>query len=668
MQHEYRDEVRSRLSDLVDIHEKIHTLHTYIQDNLQQDPRGCAALADEALALAQTEGDPPAIARSLTDLARCHQLTNDYGEARTLYSEALAMFEELQDYSSQVFVLRSLGWISKTMGDYGRALEEYMRGLVCAEAHGNIMATAQCLNGLGTLYGAMGDYGKAIECYQRSLLLRHGLGDRELGAVYTNIGNMHHRLGNYQQALDYYHKRLELCESEAEATRAVALQNVGATLHHVGEQEQAESYTREALAIYEKLGDRTGIARCLANIGCILQMRNQLEEADELYRRALALAEEIGDHDTVTGTLTNLGTLHRVAGAYSEAKSYLLRALALAEQAGSRKLQSEICMHLSDVMEQMGDHAEALSYYKLYTSMNNELLGREKHMAMHELQYRFDVEKLEQEKEIYRLKNVELAQALAEVEKLNHHLRTMDGEKNELLGIVVHDLKSPLSNILMLAQILSRNHNTISPADINEFAGDIETVAHRMMELIVNLLDADSMESGRVDITLADVDVVSIVVGVLSQYRERAAAKSIIVQTDMPENAQATGDCHALVRVVDNLVSNAIKYSPPDSKIHVSVQELPEAVRCIVRDEGPGMTPEDKQKLFGRFARLSARPTGGEHSTGLGLSIVKKLMDAMKGSVRCESEQGRGSAFILELPRVKPDGRKQEDQKPVADQ
>ncbi len=654
MRHEYRDEVRSRLSGLDDIHDRIHTLHTYIQDNLQQDPRGCAELAGEALALARTEGDLPSIAQSLTDLARCRQLLSEYTAARELYSEALALFEELHDYTSQVFVLRSLGWISKLLGDYRRSLEEYTRGLVHAEAHGYTMATAQCLNGLGTLYGAMGDYSKAIDCYQRSLLLRSELGDKELGAVYTNIGNMHHRLGNYQQALDYYRKRLDLCEtSEADATKALTLQNVGATLHHIGEHEQAESHTREALGIYEKLGDRTGMARCLANVGCILQMRNQIEEASELYVKALALAEDIGDYDTVTGTLTNLGTLHTAAEAYPQAVEYLLRALALAEEAGSRKVQSEICIHLSEVLEKTGNTSEALSYYKMYTSLNNELLGREKHMAMHELQYRFDVEKLEQEKEIYRLKNVELAEALAEVEKLNSHLRQMDAEKNELLGIVVHDLKSPLSNILMLAQILSRNHNTISPADINEFAGDIETVAHRMMELIVNMLDADSMESGRTHIALTDVDVVEVVAGVLSQYRERAAAKSITLHVYTPQKAYAVADCNALVRVVDNLVSNAIKYSPPDSNVYVTVQELSTMVSCTVRDEGPGVTPEDKAKLFGRFARLSARPTGGEHSTGLGLSIVKKLMEAMKGSVRCESEEGQGAAFILELPRLR---------------
>lgn len=651
MRHEYRDEVRSRLSSPDDIHDRIHTLHIYIQEHLQQDPRHCRKLADEALVLAKTEGDLPAIAQSLTDLARCYQALNDYPKARTLYNEALALFEELQDYTAQVFILRSLGWISKLEGDYDRSLGEYTRGLVHAEAHGNKIGAAQCLNGLGSLYGAMGDYIKAIDCYQRSLYLRSELNDGDLGAVYTNIGNMHHRLGNYQQALDYYHKRLKLCEaSEPDATRALTLQNVGATLHHLDQQDEAERYTRQALALYEKLGDRTGMARCLANVGCVLQMRSQLDEAGEFYKRALAIAEEIGDYDTITGSLTNLGTLHTMLSMFDEAADYLQRALALAEKSGNRRAQSEVYMHLSEALEKHGKYAESLAYYKQFNALNNELLGREKHMAMHELQYRFDVEKLEQEKEIYRLKNVELAQALAEVEKLNAHLRHMDTEKSELLGVVVHDLKSPLSNILMLAQILSRNHNTITPADIYEFAGDIETVAHRMMELIINLLDADSMESGHMQLHAAAVDMVSMVAGVLSQYRERAAAKSILLHIDMPQHAVVLADATALTRVVDNLVSNAIKYSPPDSNVYVSVQVQPQSARCTVRDEGPGMTPEDMDRLFGRFARLSARPTGGEHSTGLGLSIVKKLVEAMHGDIRCESEHGKGASFILDLP------------------
>jgi signal transduction histidine kinase len=106
------------------------------------------------------------------------------------------------------------------------------------------------------------------------------------------------------------------------------------------------------------------------------------------------------------------------------------------------------------------------------------------------------------------------------------------------------------------------------------------------------------------------------------------------------------------MQVLDNLISNAVKYSPLGKRILVRVVNTDRAVRIEIQDEGPGLSEDDKSKLFGKFARLSARPTGGEYSTGLGLSIVKKMVEAMNGKVWCESELGKGATFIVELPCV----------------
>jgi signal transduction histidine kinase len=110
-------------------------------------------------------------------------------------------------------------------------------------------------------------------------------------------------------------------------------------------------------------------------------------------------------------------------------------------------------------------------------------------------------------------------------------------------------------------------------------------------------------------------------------------------------------DEQMLNQILDNIFSNALKYSPHGKSIFVRVESRETVVRVEIQDEGEGISPEDMTKLFGKFARLSARPTGGEHSTGLGLSIVKKMVEAMNGKVWCESEVGKGATFIVELPR-----------------
>ena len=104
--------------------------------------------------------------------------------------------------------------------------------------------------------------------------------------------------------------------------------------------------------------------------------------------------------------------------------------------------------------------------------------------------------------------------------------------------------------------------------------------------------------------------------------------------------------------MLDNLVSNAVKFSPSGTTVTINVEKLEDIVRCTVADQGPGISKEDQEKLFKKFARLTAKPTAGESSTGLGLSITKRLTEDMNGTIRCESQEGKGAAFILEFPAI----------------
>ena len=108
-------------------------------------------------------------------------------------------------------------------------------------------------------------------------------------------------------------------------------------------------------------------------------------------------------------------------------------------------------------------------------------------------------------------------------------------------------------------------------------------------------------------------------------------------------------DSSALGQILDNLISNALKFSPPGKSVFVAIRTTDNKADCIIRDEGPGFTTEDTAKMFRRYGRLSARPTGGEPSTGLGLSIVRKLVTGMGGELTCASVPGEGAAFTVRL-------------------
>ena len=198
------------------------------------------------------------------------------------------------------------------------------------------------------------------------------------------------------------------------------------------------------------------------------------------------------------------------------------------------------------------------------------------------------------------------------------------------------------------AERLDEDSEDISKDDM---AARIKKSANVMFDLVSNLLDVNRIEQGKMDVNLAPCDLWETVRQAVEGYRPRAQAKQIELHFDGRTRAPLViADAAQLVQIMDNLVSNAVKYSPAGKNIYLRVRQVDSCVRAEVQDEGPGISEADRTRLFGKFARLSARPTAGENSTGLGLAIVKRLVESMNGKVWCESEPGQGATFLVELP------------------
>jgi signal transduction histidine kinase len=178
-----------------------------------------------------------------------------------------------------------------------------------------------------------------------------------------------------------------------------------------------------------------------------------------------------------------------------------------------------------------------------------------------------------------------------------------------------------------------------------------------MHNLVNELLDAARIESGKLTLHKEPVDLVAYARDVADKNRQRANQKKqdIVFSHNSQSGQIILADPVRVQEIIDNLISNAIKYSPVGGSIGITVNSYSDSkgfdfVRFEVSDKGPGLTQEDKKKIFGKFQRLSAQPTGGESSTGLGLSIVKQLVELHNGKIWVESEFGQGSTFIAEFP------------------
>jgi len=223
--------------------------------------------------------------------------------------------------------------------------------------------------------------------------------------------------------------------------------------------------------------------------------------------------------------------------------------------------------------------------------------------------------------------------------------------KTDIIGIAAHDLKNPLTAIKLIAEVIHTMADTGSP--IVEAADEIADVSQRMFQLIDNLLKSTALESGKLRLNSENVPMEFVIREVVVANRTRADQKEQGLSCEVEENCLVKGDPTWLYEIVDNLVGNSIKFSPIGRPISVKVAREGSMIRMEVIDKGLGLTDADKKLLFGKFQRLSAIPTGNESSSGLGLSIVKQLVELHQGKIWAESPgENMGATFIVELPAL----------------
>jgi signal transduction histidine kinase len=239
-----------------------------------------------------------------------------------------------------------------------------------------------------------------------------------------------------------------------------------------------------------------------------------------------------------------------------------------------------------------------------------------------------------------------------ELENRNNELIALNDEKNHLIKILAHDLRTPINHVQGLAQLFLLSNRNLE----NDQKLIIENIAEssvRLNKMITNILDVDSIENGRSKVFMDAVNISSVIQQVVKSFEKQAAKKEIklIFQTSN-YSSLIQADSLFLIQIFENLISNAIKFSESGKKVEVQISEQKTKVRIEVKDEGPGVTEEDLSVVFKKFQQLSAKPTAGEGSIGIGLSIVKRYVEQMDGTVRCESEVDRGANFIVEFNKA----------------
>lgn len=246
--------------------------------------------------------------------------------------------------------------------------------------------------------------------------------------------------------------------------------------------------------------------------------------------------------------------------------------------------------------------------------------------------------------------NNELATAQRELARKNAELGRLNEQKNQFLGMAAHDLRNPLEVILTYSEFLLEDAAPALGTEQVELIHTIRSSSELMLRLVEDLLDVSRIEAGRMDLDLAPVDLGALVAGNVRRNRVLAAKKEIDIRLDVQGDLPSLRlDASKIEQVLDNLIGNAVKFSPPGSPVEVRVEKTIDKDQVVisVEDHGPGIPAGLLSTLFEPFTRGGVR---GAKGVGLGLAIVKNIVACHGGTIQVHSEEGRGATFQVCLP------------------
>lgn len=584
--------------------------------------------------------DPQRRVDLLLQLSQSYMLESS-AEVGRYALRALTLSDSLNDAEGAVKSLTNLTWSARIAGDYAQALDYASQCLARAEQIKNTEGIANAHYEMGAVYHAQKDYKQSRAMFNKARREYETMNDAYgIGKSYNGIGETYRMERSWASALTHYDKAEKYFQDMAHRKGLILLKNnrghvfAGQFQYEKALQTLKEAHEEAVAENFTPLILESSIA--IANV---LKEEGESEQAAEVAERALEMADSLNLPRNVFDAAEALYQISLIREDYPAA----LRYQRMMYEAEARMRTEEVDFRLSILdfdlkMKEKEGEIEGLQKDKRIKSLWQWVLGLLLSIAM--ITFGFLAY-------AYR-KNQRTTRLLASQNEL---LAELNREKDSLMNIVAHDLKSPLSKVKGLAELTSLS-GPLGPKQL-EFLGLMDKVVTDGERLIQDLLDISLAESVGDNLKVHEGELCSLVDGWLGHHRENAAKKNIDLhftcgKAEIPIKTEIT----YVSRIFDNLLSNAIKYSPPGKQVQVKIWADSEKMFLIVKDQGPGISKEDQAKMFKKFQRLSAVPTAGESSTGLGLSIIKTLAQRLDGEVQLESALGEGATFTVSLPLV----------------
>ncbi len=579
----------------------------------------------------------------------CLDLNEDKRDSLLYYSEFIKSESiRLNFDKGDVLSLRLQGYHAELANNYEDALSFHLQALAEARRIKAIEYEISALSDVAIVYSAIKEPHEAKKFYQQAAVLVREKGD--IGSIistYINLGVIYTQLNMYDSATYVLNEAMRMGEP------------------------------------YKKSMDLSSLYN---NLGNLYFKKREFDTALEYFRDNYRTHQAEGNLSGFWVDNLNIADVFTEQRVYDSALIYASKALRLAVQLDSKIKEADSYALLAKLEEARGDYQQAHTYLKKWYSLDTAVVNTDMYRTIAGLQERFNAKEREVQNKLLQFEvderrlqtkgltmlvlGVALAGILAFVAyvtkrnankrlsstnemitRQNQKLAELNYEKNSLIGIVSHDLSTPFATIKMWGQVLQSANGQLN-AEQEKAIGRIIQASQYGDELINRILDVEKTDIVNHRVALKTFDVVARLKDLIENFTAQASRKNISLRSEFALPViPILSDEQLFDRIIANLLSNAIKYTHSDKNVWLSVRDLGDRVSIAIRDEGVGISPQEMPFLYSKYSKLSSRPTDGEHSTGLGLSIVKRIVEELNGQISCESELDKGSTFTVVLTK-----------------
>ncbi|MFN0203290.1 MAG: tetratricopeptide repeat protein [Bacteroidia bacterium] len=540
-------------------------------------------------------------------------------------------------------------------------------------------------NHYGVYYGRLPDYEKALKAYFSAIAIFEKI-ENTMGIAATshNLAIILEKTKDLKQALTYYYKAIQINQKLNNKSWLLRNYNAIASVYNqLGKPDSTLGYLQKSLDLATELKAKTGIMYANGNFGNYYVENKLFDKAEPYLKKAYAISVELNEKLARTEHCLALGTMYTELGQFDKAHTFLEESLNNYEQIKFKKFIEQTYLALSKLAEKEGNTQEALQYYKQYHEITDSLLTEAKNKSIREYEIKYQSEKKERENlslhkdnkikqlTIYGLgfiaallvafiayfyyahqqskkQNALITLQRNELAASNQNLQQLLAEKDNIIATVSHDYRSPLGRIQAISELILLQKDNLTLKQQSHLQ-KIPSILAEATHLIDDLLAVTHLEKLSEQVQPEDVNIQPILIQIVENYQKWIGIKQLRISYDFPlEACSLYTDANAFRRIFDNLISNAIKYSPLEKRVIIKVERIEEHYKICVQDEGQGFSEEDKKRLFTRFQRLSAHPIMVGTSYGLGLSIVKTLVEGLHANIQLEDTE-MGASFCVEI-------------------